>query len=88
MISTNERLDDFAKNVDRRFDEVDRCFEAVDKRFERLERRMEYGFEQVDKRLMAMTDRIDHFSYVLIGSFAALVASTLGGFIALFLHGG
>ena len=43
---TDSRLDDFATNVDRRFDAVDRRFDAVDKRLERFEAR----FEAVDHR--------------------------------------
>jgi hypothetical protein len=34
---TDERLDDFARSVDRRFDEVDRRFDDVDRRFDRVD---------------------------------------------------
>lgn len=38
---TDERLDDFARNVDRRFDEVDRRFDEVDRRFAAVDRRFD-----------------------------------------------
>jgi hypothetical protein len=34
---TDERLDDFAKHVDQRFDAVDRRFDDVSKRFDRVD---------------------------------------------------
>jgi hypothetical protein len=34
---TDERLNDFARNVDRRFNEVDRRFDEVDRRFDRVD---------------------------------------------------
>ncbi len=43
---TDDRLDDFRGEVNRRFDEVDRRFEAVDKRFEAVDKR----FDRVDQR--------------------------------------
>ena len=43
---TDDRLDDFRGEVNRRFDEVNRRFDEVDKRFEAVDKR----FEAVDKR--------------------------------------
>lgn len=34
---TDERLDDLALSIDRRFDQVDRRFEQVDRRFDRVD---------------------------------------------------
>lgn len=51
---TDERLDDFAKHVDRRFDEVDRRFDAVDKRLERLEERMDGLHRSIAHGFIAM----------------------------------
>jgi len=56
---TDDRLDDFARNVDRRFDEVDRCFTEVNQRFDRLEDRMEAGFDKVDRRFAAIEGRFE-----------------------------
>lgn len=55
---TDDRLDDFARNVDRRFDEVDRRFDEVDRRFgevngrlDRFEDRMEVGLHRINSRI-------------------------------------
>ena len=49
---TDDRLDDFAGQVWRRFDEVDR-------RFDRLEDRMEAGFDKVDRRFEGIEARFE-----------------------------
>lgn len=38
----DDRLDDFARSVDRRFDEVDRRFDKVDRQFERVNDRLDF----------------------------------------------
>jgi DNA anti-recombination protein RmuC len=48
---TDERMDDFAKHVDQRFDAVDQRFDAVDQRFEAVDQR----FDVVDQRF----DRVE-----------------------------
>lgn len=45
---TDERLDDFAINVDKRFDQVDRRFDRLERRFDRLEDK----FEDLNKTLL------------------------------------
>lgn len=49
---TDARLDDFAANVDRRFDAVDLRFDAVDQRFKEVDRR----FDEVDRRFDRVED--------------------------------
>lgn len=49
---SDDRLDDFAGQVWRRFDEVDR-------RFDRLEDRVEAGFDKVDRRFEAIDARFE-----------------------------
>jgi len=44
-------MNDFASQVERRFEAIDRRFEAIDRRFELIDKR----FEQIDKRF----DRIE-----------------------------
>lgn len=41
---TDERLDDFAKHVDRRFDEVDRRLDRLEDQMGGLQRAVIYGF--------------------------------------------
>jgi hypothetical protein len=61
---TDERLDDFKENVNRRFDEVDRRFDKVDKRF-----------DKVDARLDKIDARFDSMQRTMIICFATLLAS-------------
>jgi hypothetical protein len=58
---TDGRLEDLARNTDRRFDEVehrfdeiDRRFDGVDRRIDGLERRMGARFDSIDTRLHAL----------------------------------
>jgi tetrahydromethanopterin S-methyltransferase subunit G len=53
---TDERLDDFAKHVDHRFDEVDHRFDEVDRRFDEVNRRI----DEVDKKFDKRFDLVDH----------------------------
>lgn len=61
---TDERLDDFKENVNRRFDEVDKRFDKVDKRF-----------DKVDARLDKIDARFDSMQRTMIICFATLLAS-------------
>lgn len=69
----DDRLDEFAANVDKRFDQVDQRFEQVDKRFDRIEDRMEKGFNRLN-------DRLDDLVKVLIGGVIAFTGAMLAGF--------
>jgi hypothetical protein len=71
---TDDRLDDFAGQVWRRFDEVDR-------RFDRLEDKIDARFDKIDARFERIDERFEglHFmmhrtmiqlSYVLAGTLA------------------
>ena len=64
---TDERLDDFAANTDRRFDEVDRRFDEVNKRFDR-----------VDHELGRINDRLDGFQRSLLQTHVVLIAALIG----------
>jgi hypothetical protein len=59
MAWTDERMDDFAKHTDQRFDAVDKRFDAVDKRIDNLERRMEAGFDKIDRRFEQVDRRFE-----------------------------
>ncbi len=54
---TDDRLDDFAGQVWRRFDEVDRRFDEVDRRFDDVDRR----FDRVESRLDKIDGRLERF---------------------------
>jgi len=53
----DEKITDFKKDVDKRFEQVERRFEQVDKRFEQVDKR----FEQVDKRFEQVDEKITDF---------------------------
>ncbi len=71
---TDERLDDFRGEVNRRFDEVD-------KRFDRAESEMKAGFDKVDKRLDAMDLRFDSMQRTMIVCFSGMTASIVGAIL-------
>jgi tetrahydromethanopterin S-methyltransferase subunit G len=76
---TDERLDDFAKHVDHRFDEVDRRFDEVDRRFGEVDRR----FDKVDAELHRVNDRLDGIQRALIFAIIAMTTMTFAGYAAL-----
>jgi hypothetical protein len=65
----DDRLDEFAANVDRRFDQVD-------KRFDHLDGRMDSGFNRLN-------DRLDDLMRVLISGFIGLIGVLLVGILSL-----
>lgn len=73
---TDERLDDFRRNVDQRFDEVDRRFDEVDRRFEGVDRR----FDKVDAELHRVNDRLDGLHRMLTFAVIALTSATFAGY--------
>lgn len=75
---TDERLDDFRGDVNRRFDEVDRRFDQVDQRFDKVDKRfdkveadMKSGFDQ-------MNARFDSLQRSLLGASVVLIVALLG----------
>ena len=72
----DDRHDEFARNVDKRFDKVDERFDKVDARFERLEDRIDAGFGRVN-------DRLDFLSKALVAGIVTLTGGMLAGFAAI-----
>jgi len=75
---TDERLDDFRGEVNRRFDRVDWEFDKVDKRFDRVGKR----FDKVDHELGRVSDRLDGLHKVVIYAILTLGSSTVAGWAA------
>jgi hypothetical protein len=85
---TDERLDDFAKHVDHRFDQVDRRFEEVDRRFDEVDRRfleVDKRFGKIEGELHRVNDRLDglhrvmgHGILVIAGAIVASNAAMIG----------
>ncbi len=67
---TDDRLDDFRGEVNRRFDEMDRRFEGVDKRFDRVDQR----FDDLSRQMNA---RFDSFQRAMFQAAIALVTAIL-----------
>ena len=72
---TDERLDDLAHSIDRRFEQVDLRFQQVDLRFEQVDRR----FDGVDRRLDRIEDSIRHLTATLMLTGGGLLAAIIGG---------
>jgi DNA anti-recombination protein RmuC len=81
---TDERLDDLAQSIDRRFDQVDLRFQQVDQRFEQIDRR----FEQVDRRFDRVDDSIRHLTTMLMWTAGGIIASLIGVLGAIAINGG
>jgi uncharacterized protein YPO0396 len=80
---TDERLDEFAKHVDFRFDTVDRRFDEVNRRINEVDRKFDKRFDLVDHELHRVNDRLDGMHKVMLQAFVAMFGSTLVGFLAL-----
>jgi hypothetical protein len=77
---TDDRLDDFAKGVDRRFDEVDRRFDEVDRRIGEFDQRVDKRFENVEVELHRVNDRLDGMSKAIVFGAFTMTGAMLAGF--------
>ena len=70
---TDERLDDFATNVDRRFDEVDR-------RISEFDQRVDKRFGNVEIELHRINDRLDGLGKAMYFGAFTMTGAILAGF--------
>lgn len=80
---TDERLDEFGKRMDERFDRSDERIKAV-----RLEMKQEFGrvderFEQVDKRLDRLADGLESVQRAVIFGSVTMSTAFVAGFVTL-----
>jgi flagellar capping protein FliD len=79
---TDERMDDFRDDVNRRFDEVDKRFDKVDARFDKAEDDVNRRFDKVDHELGRLNDRFDALQQTLlrmaVATIVTLIASAAG----------
>ncbi len=68
---TDARLDDFRRDVDKRFD-------AVDSRLDETNRRMDVGFGRVDAELHAINGRFDSLHKTLIQLGGGVIVALIG----------
>jgi hypothetical protein len=69
---TDERLDDFRAQVDKRFDQVDQRFDRVEADIRELRSEMKSGFDSMQRTMI--------IGFVTL--FASIVASVIGGVFA------
>jgi len=72
---TDERLDDFRVDVDRRFNEVDR-------RFDELGRRVDRGFDKSGVEFQRINDRLDGMHRVMVYGIVAVTGAVMTGYAA------
>lgn len=83
---TDERLDDFRGEVNRRFDEVYRRFDDVDRRFEEVDKRFEEvdrRFDKVDRELGRVNDRLDGLHRAMFHGILTIAGAILASNAAL-----
>jgi hypothetical protein len=77
---TDDRLDDFRVDVNRRFDAVDKRFDDfqvdVDRRFDEVDRR----FDKVDAELSRVNDRLDSLHRTLLQMAGGTIVTLIAGF--------
>jgi tetrahydromethanopterin S-methyltransferase subunit G len=78
---TDERLDDFRGEVNRRFDDVDRRFDKVDAEFRDLRLEMNTRFDRIDARFDGLQRTMLQIAGgtigTLIAGFAGVIATQL-----------
>jgi tetrahydromethanopterin S-methyltransferase subunit G len=91
---TDDRLDDFRGEVNRRFDEVNRRFDKVDKRFDKVDRRFDVmaadvnrRFDEVNGRLEGIEERFDKrfdgLQRTLMITGGGIIATLIAGIVSL-----
>jgi hypothetical protein len=68
---TDERMDDFARHTDQRFD-------AVDRRLDDFARQTDQRFDAVDRRLDQLDDRFAALQRTLVMTSGAIIAALIG----------
>jgi hypothetical protein len=75
---TDDRLDAFRGETQRRFDEVDRRFEEVDKRFDRVEGQIKEVRGEMDSRFDSLEARFDSLQRLMIWFCGVLIVALFG----------
>jgi tetrahydromethanopterin S-methyltransferase subunit G len=80
---TNERMDDFRDEVNRRFDGVDKRFDKfegeVNRRFGEVDKR----FDKVDREFGCINDRLDSLHKILIYAALTVGSATVAGWASM-----
>ena len=70
---TGERMDDFAKHTDQRFDAVDKRLDAIERRFDTVDRRL----ERLDDRFAALQRTLLLLCGGIMAALVGLIATQL-----------
>jgi len=73
---TDERLDDFRGEVNRRFGEVDRRFDQVDRRFDQVDEKL----RDLRSEMNRLNGRFDSLQRTLLQMAGATIATLIAGF--------
>jgi hypothetical protein len=73
---TDDRMDDFAKHTDQRFD-------AVDRRFDKFETDVNRRFDSVESRLGRLDDRFVALQRTLLVTSGSIIATLIAGIVSL-----
>jgi hypothetical protein len=87
---TDDRLDDFRGEVNRRFDDVDRRFDKVDRRFEQVDRRFDEMAADVNRRFDEVNGKLERIEGRFEKRFDGLQRTLMltgGGIIATLIAG-
>jgi len=83
---TDERLDDFRGELNRRFDEVYRRFDQTDRRIDGTNQRMEAGFAVMRAEFQRLNDRLDALYYLMFRGMIAFGVGIFGVLVAFLLQ--
>jgi hypothetical protein len=75
---TDDRLDAFRGETQRRFDEVDRRFEEVDKRFDRVEGQIKEVRGEMNARFDSLEARFDSLQRMMLWFCGGTIVALLG----------
>jgi predicted transcriptional regulator len=78
---TDERLDDFRGEVNRRFDEVYRRFDEVDRRFEQVDRRFEKIEREIHDLRVEVKEGFERLYRLMLTMGAGLIGTLIAAFV-------
>jgi len=81
----NRRFDEAERHVDQRFDAVGRRFDEVDRCFDKVEGHVNQRFDEVDKRLDRLGDQFAALQRTLLLACGGIIATLIAGLISLTL---
>jgi hypothetical protein len=80
---TDERMDDFAKHVDKQFDRVDQRFDHVDQRFAQVDQRFDRLEGEVRELRADFNCRFEGLQRTLLLTGGGIIATLIAGIVSL-----